>query len=281
MVWTPASLTNLLAWYDASDDSTITQAAGTVSQWRDKSGNGEHIANPTTGATQPQYSGTGITFDGVNDMLFRASRFGLATNPDLTVAAVAYKPSFVNIDDFSWMIGAAPAGNRDTFGGGTGTAGWAWRHQGGNNVFGPVALSTYDVAVWQRAAGSDYQSSSFRLNGSDETATSSSNPTGVPLSTAAYFSIGSSYDHIGDIKPASISYLDVVIAETDDVGEAQLLEGYLAWKRGLQATLPLDHPYRWDGTLFGFGPSGYRTTNNYNAHGLGMGLGLGLGSAYN
>jgi len=103
----------------------------------------------------------------------------------------------------------------------------------------------------------------------------------VPLSTAAYFSVGSTHDPSGIIKPASISYLDVVIAETDDVGEAQLLEGYLAWKRGLQATLPLDHPYRWDGTLFGFGPSGYGTTNNYNAHGLGMGLGLGLGSAYN
>ena len=252
MVWTPASLTNLLAWYDASDYSTITQAAGQVSQWRDKSGNGEHIANPT-GAEQPQCSGTGITFDGVDDMLFRASRFGLATNPDLTVAAVAYKPAFANTYGFSWVIGTTPAGNSDTLGGSTGAEGWAWRHQGGSNVFGPVALSTYEVAVWQRAAGSDYQSSSFRLNGSDETATSSSNPTGVPLSTAAYFSVGSSYNLSGDIQPASISYLDVVIAETDDVGEAQLLEGYLAWKRGLQATLPLDHPYRWDGTLFGFG----------------------------
>jgi len=248
-VFVPSDLPSILAWYDASDDSTITQAAGKVSQWWDKSGNGEHIANPT-GANQPQYSGACITFDGVNDMLFRASRFGLATNPDLTVATVAYKPSFVNIDDFSWMIGAAPAGNSDTLGGSTGTDGWAWRHQGGNNVFGPVTLSTYEVAVWQRAAGSDYQSSSFRLNGSDEAATSSSNPTGVPLSTAAYFSIGSSYDPIGNIKPASISYLDIVIAETDDVDEAQFLEGYLAWKRGLESQLPIGHPYKTDGSLF-------------------------------
>lgn len=31
------------------------------------------------------------------------------------------------------------------------------------------------------------------------------------------------------------------------------LEGYLAWKWGLEEDLPLDHPYRFDGSLFGYG----------------------------
>ena len=35
--------------------------------------------------------------------------------------------------------------------------------------------------------------------------------------------------------------------------DRQKLEGYLAWKWGLAENLPADHPYRVDGSLFGFG----------------------------
>ena len=50
-----------LAWWDASDASTITASAGTVSQWRDKSGNLRHLA-VTSGAPK-----TGIrTQNGLN-----------------------------------------------------------------------------------------------------------------------------------------------------------------------------------------------------------------------
>lgn len=54
--WTPASLTGLAAWFDASDTSTITHVGGAVSQWADKSGNANHLAQsnasykPTTGS---------------------------------------------------------------------------------------------------------------------------------------------------------------------------------------------------------------------------------------
>jgi hypothetical protein len=66
---------DLHAWYDASDAASITEAAGAVSQWNDKSGNAFHLAQGT-GAKQPAYSATGlgsaqpaITFDGSGDEL--------------------------------------------------------------------------------------------------------------------------------------------------------------------------------------------------------------------
>ena len=52
--WTPAEIPTAL-WLDAADTDTITEAAGFVSQWDDKSGNGNHFtqavgtAQPTTG----------------------------------------------------------------------------------------------------------------------------------------------------------------------------------------------------------------------------------------
>ena len=62
-VFSPSYLANLALWLDASDTSTITQSAGAVSQWDDKSGNDNH-AIQATGAKQPT---TGLaTINGLN-----------------------------------------------------------------------------------------------------------------------------------------------------------------------------------------------------------------------
>ena len=90
-LWTPAALGSSLAlWLDADDFSTITLNGSTVSQWRDKSGNGRHAsqANP---ANQPIYTLNGqgglavIVFDGLNDVLQTAASFSLGE----TVVTVA------------------------------------------------------------------------------------------------------------------------------------------------------------------------------------------------
>lgn len=69
VAWTPASLPNLVAWYDASDAASITSSGGAVSQWNDKSGNGHHLTQstsnlkPTTG-TRTLNGLNVIDFDG-------------------------------------------------------------------------------------------------------------------------------------------------------------------------------------------------------------------------
>jgi hypothetical protein len=69
---------DLLVWYDASDAASITHVAGAVSQWNDKSGNGDHLVQATA-AKKPTYSATGIggvqpslSFDG-GDVLTTAA----------------------------------------------------------------------------------------------------------------------------------------------------------------------------------------------------------------
>lgn len=49
---------DLAAWYDPSDSSSLTQSGGLVSQMNDKSGNGYHLT--ATGTARPTYSATGI-----------------------------------------------------------------------------------------------------------------------------------------------------------------------------------------------------------------------------
>lgn len=89
--WLPPPFTLLslgpLGWWDASDTSTITSSSGSVSEWRDKSGNGFNMAQatqanqPTTG-TRTQNGLNVLDFDGTDDGMvttattgrFRASR---------------------------------------------------------------------------------------------------------------------------------------------------------------------------------------------------------------
>lgn len=70
----PNRIPNLTLWLDAADASTITNVAGAVSQWNDKSGNGNNVTQ-AVGAQQP-ITGTrtvnglnGIDFDGSDDNL--------------------------------------------------------------------------------------------------------------------------------------------------------------------------------------------------------------------
>jgi len=54
----PKSIAGLIAWYDASDASTITTSTG-VSEWRDKSGLGRKLSQ-TSGSNQPALVSSGI-----------------------------------------------------------------------------------------------------------------------------------------------------------------------------------------------------------------------------
>lgn len=70
----PKSISGLVAWFDADDAGTFTLSGTSVSEWRDKSGNG-YAVSQSTGNNQPARTGTirgraCIDFDGTNDVLF-------------------------------------------------------------------------------------------------------------------------------------------------------------------------------------------------------------------
>lgn len=72
--FTVKSISGLDAWWDSSDQTTVTlDASSNVSQWTDKSGNNRTLAQSTAN-NRPSYSGTingrsVLTFDGLNDTL--------------------------------------------------------------------------------------------------------------------------------------------------------------------------------------------------------------------
>lgn len=84
--FTPASIANLKAWYDASDTGTITVSGNDVTQWNDKSANAYNLTQGT--ANKRPQSGT-RTQNGKNAVDFVDSN-------DVVAAATAANWAFLN-----------------------------------------------------------------------------------------------------------------------------------------------------------------------------------------
>jgi hypothetical protein len=243
--WTPSRITTDL-WFDASDGTTITLNGSTVSQWNDKSGNARNISQATT-ANQPTYSGVNstITFDGSNDILSNAS-VGAADLVSVTLITVMKMNSGGATEDVLMGIGqTGNVGRIRTFYRGpnqttVGFAGWAadvgtsthsWDIGGGYHIF----------SGWNTALGA---SSNVRLSRDGVTPTVHST-SGSLVASINGFSVGSLQGGSVANYYSAISVKEIIVlysAVTDT--NRQLIEGYLAWKWGLQANLPSDHPYK-------------------------------------
>ncbi len=107
--WTPSAISTAV-WLDAADAGTITDVAGDISQWDDKSGNGRH-ATQGAGANQPDYV-TGA-LNGRNVVDFGGSEWfdidldWLALDANHTMFCVTLTNNYVNI------YGAANGGSGD------------------------------------------------------------------------------------------------------------------------------------------------------------------------
>lgn len=110
--FSPLALPGLIAWHDASDAATITSSGGAVSQWDDKSGRGNHLAQATA-ANQPT-TGTltinglnVIDFDGTNDFL--ASSATPTTVTDQWAIAMVWSADTAPQNKAPLMIGSGAA----------------------------------------------------------------------------------------------------------------------------------------------------------------------------
>lgn len=244
--FTPALLLNTfnLAWYDANDASTITIATG-VSQWNDKSGNARNLTQGT-GGSQPTYDAVNkkVTFNGSSQYLFNSSPFMYANN-QIAIYAV------VNVTGVNGATligeGSSASGNPVyQFGNknaspNSDVAGFLRNDAlttavSSVNGFGVTAFNATKKLVRILDSGSVMNS---YVNGSNGTAAVAYTRSGVL--TINRFSLGCllrttpSQYATGDVH-------EIVICTNDTYG--LILEGYLAWKWGLQADLPSWHPYK-------------------------------------
>lgn len=232
--WTP-SLIQTALWLDAADTNTITLNGSTVSQWSDKSGNGRN-ATQATAVNQPTYVSSGINgkptlaFDGASRTMVYDGTF--LANTDYTVTAVHYRS---DPKDFNWFFGGGIAGVNQNFLMGYAPTSLRWG-QFGNDVdtFGQTYVAGLPSTVVARQSGADGKSTF--INGV---------ASGVSANTANLISNAGA--NIGSLLGSFfVGGMAEIVMTTSalSTNDRQKLEGYLAWKWGLQTNMPADHPYK-------------------------------------
>lgn len=224
--WTPDQLSTE-CWFDAFDTSTITLISGNVSQWNDKSGNDRH-ASQGSETNRPVYNASGlntrgvITFDGSNDSLSLTGSSFLSRS----IFAVFNANDGASFSGFNWVFGSStitkvPAifGNA-IFGNGTTIYSSLPQQGAADNTKYVDGIVSGDFSpllehkLFGAIANSDSASRSDWVIGNGD----------GPWN--------------GDI--VELIVLSSVISTMD----RQKLEGYLAWKWGLESRLDSSHPYK-------------------------------------
>lgn len=225
-LWTPSDI-GVMAWWDASDASTITVTGSGVSTWADKVGSndatqGSDGLRPLTG---------GRTIGGLNALEF--------DNDGLNISLIDMMPT----NSETWAVFHQDDAQDMTILGGGGNAQITvmsnqtlrlWKGANpysANTQVGTVPVATDNMGGW--LAHADFKK--FSVNGT--LTITGDTPTGN----------GMQVTQIGRSQYANADGLigEIVVTNgplsTDD---RQKMEGYLAHKWGTEGSLPSDHPYK-------------------------------------
>jgi hypothetical protein len=248
--FSPFAISGLALWLDASDASSITLTGSTVNQWNDKSGNARHFTQGTT-ASQPTYgtylSYPGLYFNGANLMSNAYSHTGIFGRNTFIV--------FYDSNTAGNIYGDPPL----IYMGGTGT-GDSWRTcyiatsdalcidmgSGAKIMTATSAVTTMRslrcIAMWAAPTGATVSTTYVYGNGTQFT-TQGVNSTGLTTAMNTNRSGGTSIG--GGSGGNTTSVISEIIHYSFELSsnQRQAVEGYLAWKWGLQSKLPTTHPF--------------------------------------
>lgn len=240
-LWTPAEISTVI-WLDGTDSANITTVSGYVSDWADKNGSGNSYSQ-TSASNRPYYDSANnkVYFDGANDYLLSGTRFGLATDPALTAFFVNNVKSVNLTTNKMWQLGGigSATGKMSISGG---TPGWSWRFNNGYELYNSIDLNADHLYSWTRPANDFYDAGQMYQDGTEESRTAGTTNTNKVTNTQNETILGAG--HNGSFECINMDLYEFVLVDNQDTTTRQLVEGYLAWKWGLEGNLPAGHPYK-------------------------------------
>lgn len=246
----PRIISGIFGWYDGADSSTFTGNAP-VTQWNDKSGNGNNLtssAGPIRLATTSNPRGIDVLFIGAVSQYIRSDSLAVTNGTNaMTVFMIVNNNTSATLGRIIAGITNGPettetgafrfsnAGTNSiaiTKGSTTGT-------QDGQTYTIPSDVYNIISITWNGSANSP-----VHVNGSlNNTYTLNSDTT----FSFTRFGFGASLGIFPSFTPGSFwsGALNEVLLYRSALAATQRrqVEGYLAWKWGLQASLPTTHPY--------------------------------------
>lgn len=244
-LWTPSQITTAF-WFDAADSSTVTTVSNAVSEWRDKSGNARH-ATQTTAARRPTYTTAGQNSLNIISFSSTSTHWLLlpnSTNPTGANAVfAACRPN--NLAASAMIIGRAF--NWGSWQLASTSTGSALRYGiGRNGIDEGVANLTGLTNNTNKIVSGIYDNTnvSISVNGGTFTSTPyTQNPTYNSLDSTTIGAFRATDGSLASTFNGTIfEIVGLHTAPTQDT--ISIVQGYLAWKWGLQADLPNDHPFK-------------------------------------
>lgn len=240
-LWTPADITTAL-WLDAADSNTVTLSSGYVSQWADKSGNSNHAAQGNA-SYRPVVQSAGI--NGVNTLSFDGDSFSLTSQ--ITTARAAFFVTYAlngstatsSNDEVSSILGRVTASQHHLFVRTTLTD-YTISIDGGISQSGHASVDGGSLAAGMNIdlSLSAAQKADKRLWCVDWDSNQTFDLVAALITDYTYRLRG----QVGEL---------IVLSSVPDTATRQLIEGYLAWKWGLEANLPSGHPYESGAPAYG------------------------------
>jgi hypothetical protein len=239
--WTPSEITPT-HWWDAADAGTLSLSGADVTGWTDK-GSGGGDASQSNAGKRPTYSAADSNFNSKPTVTnIAAGGLELATHAIPDAVSALMDSNTLNVGSVNSNSCAPPQSllwcARWTPGADLGVSGMTFRRNGsdlGAAVYGGSSAPTGGAVFF---AG--------RITGNGDG--------GVgrffdPGGSGTLFNRRSDYARTGQLA------VNVLIILTGSVSDdtLKLLEGWAAWRDGLEGSLPGDHPYKSAAPVIGAG----------------------------
>jgi hypothetical protein len=264
-LWTPAQLSSVILalWHDALDASTLLLNGSAVAQWNDKSGNGRNavqataVNQPLRGSDSVYNTGSDLhvdaTISGVADGTQNAYTIFIVATPLENASSVpaesnsgtAFYNNDANNNNLLKIIGnnsltTSPvtpilsiSGNRIAL---TET----------RNGLAPYNVSKAStIGSGNKVCAAIMRTAAAQFSSSINFSAAATSPTGAVTNltwTGAIFPgnyVSTSSQYNGHVHE------QLILFGIPTPDEYQKLQGYFAWKWGLQANLAADHPYKY------------------------------------
>ncbi len=241
--FSPTSISGLQLWLDGSDATTLSLSGTTVTQWRDKSG----LGNNTT-ATGGTNTYTTNAINGLSAVMLNNSWLVgtfATTYTGTQVQAFAVATLTTGAGSYGRVLSIGRPGVNDY--NATDTTFMLCRNAGQNIMIGrngsylAVNIPAYSTPFFIQSS----HNGATEYIGINGTLTPSSQNTGVASAfNITSYGVGTN-TNTGDVTYWA-GYIGEVLYYTGLLTTLQIqqIEGYLAWKWGLQSLLPAGHPYK-------------------------------------
>ena len=229
--FSPTSISNCALWLDGADSSSFTLSGSAVTQWNDKSGNGGHATQSTSG-NRPTFTGSGVIFNA-------ASSQSLLLNTPFTSTHSIYIVATPTSASQVYLFGRTyPSGHPTFIINYTGSSLEYYPGGDGSTRTTFASPTSTFIAGYVRNFGTSVFG---RYNGNQVTISAAPTSEGSSL---AWGSLGCSAPIYGNFYTGTIYEFMIFNTAALSTTQCQTIEGYLAQKWGLTSSLPAGHPGR-------------------------------------